>query len=74
MTKLNRKQAEHVRAWLCSQIHVDSMPDSFWRDMREMGIDEDAASEYIIRHHNRIFVDMGQPQFLLGTESRPLYL
>ena len=65
MTKLNRKQAEHVRAWICSQIDVYSMPDSFWTDMQQLGIDEGAVSNYIARHHNRIFVDMGQPQFLL---------
>ena len=64
MTKLTRKPAEHVRAWICSQIHVSSMPDSFWEEMQELGIDEDAVSDYITQRHNRIFVDMGQPEFL----------
>ena len=65
MTKLTRKQAEHVRAWICSQIEISAMPDSFWKDMQEQGIDEDAVSEYVTQRFNRIHVDMGQPQFLL---------
>ena len=63
-SKLTRKQAEHVRAWICSQIYVSSMPDSFWEEMQELGIDEDAVSDYITQRHNRIFIDMGQPEFL----------
>jgi len=65
MAKLTRKQAEHVRAWICSQIEISSMPDSFWKDMQEQGIDEDAVSEYVTQRFNRICVDLNQPQFLL---------
>ena len=62
-SKLNRKQAEHVRAWLTSQIDPTGLPDLFWNDMAEHGIDREAARQYVQERYYRICVDFGQPQF-----------
>ena len=65
---LTRKQSEHIRAWLCSQISVDGLPDSFWKDMHDQEIDPGDAVEYIQKRYSRIFVEMGQPNYTLWDD------
>lgn len=63
--KLNRKQAEHVRAWLCSLIDPDNLPGNFWDDLNDMGVDPRAVHDYVKQRHDRIQVDFGGPRFTL---------
>ena len=64
-SKLNRKQAEHVRAWLCHLISSDNLPDSFWSEMEELGLDRDVVADYVEKRYERMCVEMGQPSFQL---------
>ena len=46
-SKLTRKQAEHVRAWLCHLICTSNLPDSFWSEMEDLGLDRDVVADYV---------------------------
>ena len=64
-SKLTRKQAEHVRAWLCHLICTSNLPDSFWSEMEDLGLDRDVVADYVDKRYERISIEMGQPSFTL---------
>ena len=70
MTKLNRKQREHIRAIFAFKACVECVSDSIEEDLSALGIDPDSTDvwEYATQLEARINAALSYPEFTLNAE------
>jgi len=70
MTKLNRKQREHIRAIFAFKACVECASDTIQEDLLALGIDPDSTDvwEYASQLEDRINAALSYPEFTLNAE------
>ena len=70
MTKLNRKQREHIRAIFAFKACVECVSDTIQEDLLALGIDPDSTDvwEYASQLEARINAALSYPEFTLNPE------